>query len=88
MLKIPKELTHILNPENKMLTATQWQNAYDKYLLNVEKKKEMNAGVPSEKAGVCACGNKQFKLKLLPGTKGKMERTCSNEQCDIVIIMD
>lgn len=73
-MMITKELAEKLNPEGLKLTQAQWQSKYNKYMetqrLQAERNKE--AG---ERPGVCACGNKSFILKIIPGT-GDIERIC------------
>ena len=77
-MNIPKEIAEELNPENKKLTAAQWQRKYEKYLQEQERKGKV-AQQNGERPGVCDCGNTKFHLRVLSG--GKIQRTCKNELC-------
>ena len=86
-MNIPTHLVTVLNPEGKQLTMAQWGSAYNKYLANEHRKQELRNAAPGQASGVCVCGSKQFRLKVIVGSGGQILRTCKNDECQEQIIV-
>jgi hypothetical protein len=75
-MMITKELAEQLNPEGAKLSSAQWQARLKKYEDSLATKEALAKDV-GERPGVCSCGHSTFRLKVIPHTGGKIERTCA-----------